>query len=396
MNMATAAAEFSRQVHEELLGNILPFWLALRDGRGGFIGRVDGNGVPHPEADRGCVLYSRLVWSFSAAYKALGDSHLLEAARDAENSLESNLYDHEYGGVFWSARHDGTPSDTKKQLYAQAFAVYGLSEFYSVTHEQGSLETAKAIFEITESKFHDKENGGYIEALGRDFSPLSDMSLSAHDINADKTMNSHLHLLEAWATLYKVWPSEKVAESIRELVGVICDKILREDGHLGLYFSTDWKSLSNAISFGHDIETSWLLAECAAVLGDKQLMLKVKEAAIRLAKAGNEGLLSDGSMAYERHDDGTWDRSRQWWVQAEAVVGNLHAWKHLGMEEGLGNALRCWEYISTHLVDRAGGEWFWGEDGEGRTDRLSDKAGPWKCPYHNTRMCLETSSILSV
>ena len=220
------------------------------------------------------------------------------------------------------------------------------------------------------------------------------MSLSAHDINADKTMNSHLHLLEAYANLYQVWPDKALREAVKELLEIVCDKVMGPDGHLRLYFQRDWTVLPGSVSYGHDIETSWLALECASAIHDIDMVNRVRPAAALMGKAGNEGLRSDGSMVYEKLEDGTLDLSRQWWVLAESVVGNLWLWKYHGDLEAPDRALTTWAYIRDNLVDFDNGEWFWAIHPDGTPDKDSPKAGFWKCPYHNTRMCLQALELV--
>ena len=342
--------KFLQEVRENLTSNILPYWLRLRDPRGGFFGEVLSDGTVLEDAPRGVILNARLIWSVSAS---------------------------------------GVPVDTKKQLAAQGFAIYGLSEYVRLTGDAAALQQAVALYRLVEERFADREYGGYMEALARDFSPLEDMSLSAHDINADKTMNSHLHLLEAYANLYRVWPDASLREAVERLLELTGGRIMAPSGHLQLYFRRDWSVLPGGLSYGHDIETSWLALECAYAIDDEALVARVKPWALRMAQAGNEGLLPDGSLRYERLLDGSYDDSRQWWVQAETVVGNLWLWKEHGDAAALDRALRCWDYIRDHLVDRAGGEWWWAVLPDGAIDTAQPKAGFWKCPYHNTRMCLQ-------
>jgi mannobiose 2-epimerase len=231
--------------------------------------------------------------------------------------------------------------------------------------------------------------------LARDFSPLEDMSLSAHDINADKTMNSHLHILEAYANLYQVWPEEELKGAVERLLDIIGTKVMAADGHLQLYFRKDWSVMPGGVSYGHDIETSWLALECAFALKDLDIVNRVRPWALAMGKAGNEGLLPDGSLRYEKLLDGTFDDSRQWWVQAETVVGNLWLWKYHSDLQGADRALAAWEFIKEHLVDAAAGEWWWAMLPDGKPDLSQPKAGFWKCPYHNTRMCLQVLRIFS-
>ena len=391
--MESATDIFLREVSETLTQNILPFWLRLKDPRGGFYGEVSADGAIQYDAPRGLVLNARLIWSFAAAYQALGKTEYLVAAVHARDWFLDHFCDHKYGGVYWSVTADGERLDAKKQLYAQGFAIYGLSELYKVTGDDEVLKQAVNLYRVVESRFADSVHGGYVEALSRDFSPLEDMSLSAHDINADKTMNSHLHILEAYANLYRVWPDEGLKAATEKLLQLIGTQVMAPSGHLQLYFANDWTVLPGGVSYGHDIETSWLALECAFALKDLSLVSQVRPWAYALGMAGNEGLLADGSLRYEQLADGSFDDSRQWWVQAETVVGNLWLWKYHGDFWGATRALDAWAYIRDHLVDAARGEWWWAILPDGSPDTSQPKAGFWKCPYHNTRMCLQALQI---
>ena len=390
----TRTAVFRKEVREVLEHNILNYWLTLKDPQGGFFGEADGTGEILYGAPRGVILNARIIWAFSAAYGMLRKPEYLAAAVHAKDWFLKHFCDGENGGVFWSVSAKGEPLDDKKQLYAQGFAIYGLSELYKVASDEETLRAAIGLFRVVESKFRDAENGGYIEALARDFSPLEDMSLSAHDINADKTMNSHLHILEAYANLYQVWPDPSLKQAVEDLLDIVCGRIMGPDGHLRLYFRRDWSVLPGGVSYGHDIETSWLALECASALHDINVVNRVRPASLLMGKAGNEGFRADGSIIYEKLEDGTLDLSRQWWVLAEAVVGNFWLWKYHGDLEAPDRALSTWAYIRDNIVDWDNGEWFWGVHPDGTPDKDSPKAGFWKCPYHNTRMCLQVLSLV--
>ena len=385
---------FRKEVREVLEDNILNWWLTLKDPRGGFYGEADGTGEIDYAAPRGVILNARIIWAFSAAYRMFPKTEYLVAATHCADWFLVHFCDHKHGGVYWSVDAAGERQDTKKQLYAQGFAIYGLSELYLATRNDEALKAAVNLFRVVESRFKDPENGGYVEALARDFTPLEDMSLSAHDINADKTMNSHLHLLEAYANLYRAWPDPELRKAVADLLDIVCGKVMGTDGHLRLYFRRDWSVLPGGVSYGHDIETSWLALECAEALHDIDLVNRVRPAALLMGRAGNEGFRADGSMVYEKLEDGTLDLSRQWWVLAESVVGNLWLWKYHGDLEAPERALAAWAYIRDNLVDRDNGDWFWGVRPDGTPDKDSPKAGFWKCPYHNTRMCLQVLELV--
>lgn len=383
----------SASARECLERNILPLWLGLKDPRGGFYGEMDASGQVLRDAPRGVILGARIIWSFSAAYAALGKKEYLEAALHQSEWFLKYFCDSRFGGVYWSVAADGRPLETKKQLYSQGFAIYGLSELYKVTRDEKVLQAAIGLYRIVEEHFADRQYGGYCEALARDFSPLEDMSLSAHDINAPKTMNSHLHILEAYANLFQVWPDKGLKTATERLLDIICTKVMGPDGHLRLYFDRDWSVLPGGVSYGHDIETSWLALECAFALKDASVAERVRPFALAMGKAAGEGLMEDGSMRYECLPDGTFDDSRQWWVQAETVVGYLWLWKYHGVAGAERTAAAAWEYIRKNLVDPEGGEWWWAILPDGTPDKTQPKAGFWKCPYHNSRMCLEIIKI---
>ena len=391
--METRTDKFLQEVRENLTSCILPYWLRLKDPRGGFYGEVAADGTILYDAPRGVILNARIIWSFAAAYQALPDTAYLVAAVHARDYFLEHFCDHKYGGVYWSVDAAGERLDTKKQLYSQGFAIYALSELYKATGDDEVLKNAINLYKVVETYFADKENGGYIEALARDFSPLEDMSLSAHDINADKTMNSHLHVLEAYANLYQVWPDEELKAAVEKLLDIIGTKVMAADGHLQLYFRKDWSVMPGGVSYGHDIETSWLALECAMARKDIDVVNRVRPWALAMGKAGNEGLFPDGSMRYEKFLDGKYDDSRQWWVQAETVVGNLWLWKYHSDPQGAERALSAWSYIRENLVDSKDGEWWWAILPDGKVDLSQPKVGFWKCPYHNTRMCLQVLSL---
>ena len=383
-----------KQIREILEKNILEYWLGLDDRRGGFYGRVAGDGTIDKTASRGAILNARILWTYSLAYRILGDKRYLVAAMNAKTYFIRHFIDHKYGGVYWSVDAEGEREDSKAQLYAQGFAIYALSECYAATNDDEALKAAINIFKIVETHFADRENGGYIEALARDFRPLEDMRLSERDANVDKTMNSHLHLLEGYANLYKVWPDAELGKAVKGLLEVLRTKIYNSaTGHLELYFDKAWKVLPGGVSYGHDIETSWLALECAMALKDFDEVDKIKPVCKGLYKGGMEGYQPDGSLVYEIREDGSLDDSRQWWVEAETVVGNLWAWKYLDIAAGAACAQKTWDYIKTHLIDYEKGEWFWSCDADGKPNLEDDKAGPWKCPYHNSRMCLQALTI---
>lgn len=381
------------EVKDELVNDILPFWMNRMTDReqGGFYGRIDGNNCLHPDAPKGAILNARILWTFSAAFRLLKKPEYLETATRAKRYLLDFFYDKQYGGIFWELNADGTPSDVKKQIYALGFAIYGLSEYARATGDRGALEYAVRLFEVIEKYSFDPVQNGYVEALTREWQLIQDMRLSDKDENEKKTMNTHLHILEPYANLYRVWKDERLEKQLRNLIKVFVTRILdAESGHLNLFFEEDWSNKYHIISYGHDIEASWLIHEAALVLGDQQLLAETEPVIVKIARAADEGLNRDGSMIYENFvDKQKVDRELHWWVQAENVVGHINLYQYFHDEDALHKALKCWQFIKENLIDGEGGEWYWSRYADGTVNRKDDKAGFWKCPYHNGRMCME-------
>lgn len=389
--------ELQIQFTDELRNNILPFWLRLKDNNhGGFFGRVAGDGTVYPDADKGAVLHSRILWTFSAAYLHFNDPVYLDSAHHAKAFLLDKLWDNQNGGIFWKSDYKGTPVDTKKQIYAQAFAIYGLSQYVRVTDDKEALDKAKELYSLIERYSFDPDRGGYFEAFTGEWLEIQDMRLSDKDANERKTMNTHLHVLEAYTNLYRVWPSADLKKSLMQLLTLFLDIILdSHTGHLKLFFDEQWDCKSDVVSYGHDIESLWLLYEAAVVLGDDAIIKRIESVIPRIANAVTEGLQADGALIYERDPmNGHTDMDRHWWVQAETVVGFSYAARILNDDRYANIATKCWQFIQQYIVDSTQGEWFWSVKADGSVNCSDDKAGLWKCPYHNGRMCMEMIDLM--
>ncbi len=410
------------EVSDVLQNNILRFWLDKMVDRenGGFYGRIDGQEVLHADAEKGAILNARILWSFSAAYRVLHDEEYLEAATRAKDYIIEHFIDKEYGGVYWSLDSKGNPLDTKKQFYAIGFAIYGMSEYARATGDREALECALQLFDCIEEHALDPVYNGYIEACTREWGTIADMRLSELDANYPKSQNTHLHIIEPYANLYRCLKELDVTEScnyvpvigavlpvdvavpqetkmrveraLRNIINIFTDHILNpETHHLDLFFDMDWtRGAGRLESYGHDIECSWLMHEAALVLGDTDVLAKMEPIVQMVAKASEKGLRPDGSMIHEANlDTGHVDDDLHWWVQAENVVGWFNLYQYFGDEAALDKAERCWNYIKTQLIDYENGEWHWSRHSDGTLNTVDDKAGFWKCPYHNSRMCLE-------
>ncbi|MFW5760997.1 MAG: AGE family epimerase/isomerase [Cyclobacteriaceae bacterium] len=381
----------------ELENNIIPFWTGkmVDTENGGFYGRIDGNQIIHPHAGKGVILNSRILWAFSAMYRFDPSSLYQEMAFRAYDYLKNHFFDPVHGGVYWLVDYAGRPLDKKKQIYAQAFAIYGLSEYYLAFSKPKAMELAIYLFEKIEEYSFDSRNNGYFEAFSEDWCLLDDLRLSEKDANELKSMNTHLHVLEAYTNLYRIWPETQLKRQLINLVQVFLDKILNPDTyHFELFFDEKWQVKANTVSYGHDVEGSWLLQAAAEVIDDKSLLAAIKKIALKIVDVSlKEGFASDGSIYYEKSDNKL-DTDRHWWPQAEALVALVNAWQIGKDKKYLKKARKTWSYIKKHQIDKKYGEWHYKVDKHDKPYTDEDKAGFWKCPYHNSRACLEVISRL--
>jgi len=381
------------EMHDHLVNDILPYWMkkTVDVEQGGFFGRIDGTETLHVKADKGCVLNARILWTFSAAYNHFQDTEYLEIAGRAFNYLINHFIDEEYGGVFWMVDYFGNHSETKKQIYAQAFAIYGLSEYYKASKNIRALDVAKELFNVIEKHAFDRKENGYFEAYDRHWSLLEDLRLSDKDANEKKTMNTHLHVLEAYTALYEIWKDKFLEKQLKNLVKLFLDKFINKENHrFMLFFDEYWLSKSDDISFGHDIEGSWLLQKAAEKLDSWLLIRRTKKLAVAMVNAVMEnGMDADGGIMYEAEPDGIRDTDKHWWPQAEGIVGFVNAWQNTGDEKYLQRAEAIWQYIKKYIIDTTHGEWWYRVTKDGLPYVVEDKVGPWKGPYHNGRACLE-------
>ncbi len=389
---SNASLDQYRQEMQEELSAILSYWKqhTLDEEQGGFYGSVNSDNVADKSAPKGLVLNSRICWAFSAAFGVTNDPDDLRVATRAFDYLQQYFVDPEFGGVYWSVDARGQMLDGRKQVYGQAFCIYGITEYYKVTRNESALQLAKEIFYLIEQYSRDRIEGGYIEAFGRDWGPAADLRLSDKDDNEKKTMNTHLHIIEAYANLYQVWPERKVKESIVSLLDIF-DKhfIDKQDFHLRLFFDEQWQSKSTLQSYGHDIEAAWLLLNVAETIEAEEYIERYKDLAVKIAGAAAEGLDNDGGLWYEYEPENQrLIAEKHSWPQAEAMIGFFNAWQLTGKEQFLDQSRQNWEFVKRFIRDKEKGEWLWGV----RADYSpidKDKAGFWKCPYHNTRACLE-------
>jgi mannobiose 2-epimerase len=382
----------------ELFENILPFWLkySFEDRNSGFAGKILNDRTVDRYADKNLSMTARILWFFSAVQRMEPDKKTLKAADRAYDYLQDYFEDDEEEGYYWRLQENGVPSDRRKVLYGHAFMVYGLSEYYLATGNPKVLKQVQKLFELIEEKFRDKTGGGYFESLTRQWELSGSAVLTANAPADGRTMNAHLHMLEAYANLYRAWPDPQVRSALDSLVRLFADKMYSpEKSCFGQVFDADWKPVGITVSYGHDLEAVWLLCDSAETLGDEQLIRRIHGISIGVADAVlKTGMDTDGGLFLEGTDDrNVTDPEKVWWPQAEAVSGFLQAWKISGDPRYLDAAANLWQFIKNHIVDSKNGEWF-SSASPGKQTPKAEKISEWKGPYHNGRACMEAMKRL--
>lgn len=387
---------FKKEIETEL-NHILDFWVnhAVDNDFGGFIGKMDAQDKIYPDADKGLVLNSRILWTFSAAYLQNPKPVYKQLAKRAFDYLLEYFWDPKNGGGFWSVDYKGNPKQTHKQIYGQGFMLYGFSEYYRVFRVSKALDKAIELFQMIEYVAFDKKYGGYFEVASADWKIMQDAGIITQG-NAEqkKSMNTHLHIIEPYTNLYSVWKNHHLAKQIKGLLHDFSEHIIDKNSHTqNLFFTDNWQVKSDIVSYGHDIEASWLLTESAEGLHDKKLITKFNQIAVEITDASIKGLDSDGGMFNEK-DSKHLNREKHWWPQAEAMVGFLNTYQITKDEKYLRLSLASWEFIKKNLITPSG-EWYWGLGENNEPMKKQDKIGMWKCPYHNARACMEIIRRLS-
>lgn len=393
---AAMQSELAKAADRELHTNILPFWLKHAPDRetGGFYGQVTAELAPVKSAPRGALLTSRILWTFSAAYVRDRNPEFIQMAHRAYDDLLTRFWDNEHGGLYWTVTAEGKPLDTTKQIYGQVFGIYALSEYYRATSEPAALERAIVLYRLVEKQARDVANGGYFEVFSNDWRREQPRKSLVNPFAA-KSQNTHLHVMEAYTNLLRVWPDTELKENLRALLKLMLTQIYdSKTHHLRLFLSDDWKLKSEQYSYGHDIEAAWLMTEAAATLGDKELGEQTRVTALAIAETTlKEGIDGDGGVFNEGGIAGVSDFQKDWWPQAEAVVGFLNAYQISGDKRFLDAAIKTWRFIERRVADHIGGEWFEFVARNG-TPCHTPKINLWKCPYHNSRACLEIMARL--
>lgn len=389
--MATISEKLSASMAVELQ-HILDYWSknSIDKINDGFIGERDHFNKIVPNASKGIILNARILWSFSAACNHYKSDKYAYICKRSYNYLETFFKDEMYGGVYWELTAEGAPINKRKQVYAQAFMIYALSEYYQFSKNKDALDWAIELYHLIEKHANDKINKGYIEAFNEEWSPIEDMRLSDKDTNEAKTMNTHLHVLEAYTNLYKVYKKKSLKQHLKNLIQLFLTKFLTKNHHLQLFFDKKWNLKSNIVSYGHDIETAWLLIEASKIVENDELLTKTNKTAVLIAETFiKEGIDADGGV-YNEYNTTTnkLDGDKHWWSQAEALVGLHYAYNITKNEAFLEASTTTLKFIQQHIIDTTNGGWFWRVHKNQKLYTSDYKMGMWKAPYHNSRACM--------
>ncbi len=388
MNLQLLKQELGQELNE----NILNYWVKnVYDAKKEtFYGRITLDGKPDQMHNKSAVLITRILWTFSAAYRKFPKPEYKQMADEAYRIITTDFWDKENGGVFWEINSKNEPADTKKQFYALAFTIYATTEYYLAFNNEQAKQLAVSLYFIIEAYSYNPSNKGYIDVLSKEWHHSSGMRLSDKEIPDTMTMNTHLHVLEAYTNLFRVWPENELKQKLENLLRLFLDKIIDKNSwHFNLFFDKNWKNMGDVDSYGHDIEGTWLLYEAAEVLGDQSILKEVEEVAVKMAEVTiKEGFASlHNGLLYEKEDNHLIEEFH-WWPQAEAVIGFFNLWQITKEKKYLNRAINSWEFIKKYIIDKEDGEWFWGLDKDLQPLNI-EKVNGWKAPYHNGRMCLE-------
>jgi len=387
----TELSALSTSAEKELKGDILPFWMKYTRNpeNRGYYGLITADMTIEKGAPRGALLTSRILWTFSKAYRTYHDPAYLEMATWAYHDLVDHFLDPESGGLFWTITEDGKPLQSFKQIYGQAFGIYALAEYNMATGDKAALEQAIAIYRLVELNARDRVNGGYYDVLNRQWKRPENGEKNLLG-DAPKSQNSHIHILEGYTNLLRAWPDPGLLANQHELIEVTIRHIIDpKTHHLILFMKDDWTPVSVEASYGHDIELSWLLVEAAQVVGDPALIAEVKPISLDIARVTlAEGVDPDGGVLNEGGPHGYTNTAKDWWPQAEAAVGFMNAYQLSGDPAYFRAARHSWEFIEAKFVDRVHGDWIESVNRDG-TPRRTAKVSIWKCPYHSGRSCFE-------
>lgn len=400
MKVESELHSLKNEVFQELTKSILPYWIerVYDDQNASFHGRIDAENKIHKDADRSAILISRIAYSFAASLQLTGDSSLVQPMQTAVNMLKRDYLDPEFGGLYWMTDASGSPTDFKKHVYAQSFGIYAFATVFSATHDEIALKQAIELYQLIEKHAYLPSSNGYHEAFSRNWSPLIDVRLGESDAQEPRSTNTHLHLMEAYAALYKVWPDEVLRTRIATLIEIFLSRIYNQEGrHFFAFFDENWTPKSQVYSFGHDIETVWLLVDAARAINQHDLIVRCEDVALEVAHMALEQAIDPkfGGIYNFGSNGVVIDSEKHWWAQAEAMVGLLMTYRLSGDLTHLNAVFGLWDFITKNVIDHANGEWYFRVNRDGSPITIDDKVGAWKCPYHTSRACIQIYTMIN-
>jgi mannobiose 2-epimerase len=387
-------------LYSELITHIIPYWKhrVFSEPLDSFNGRIDALNQIHPKAERSAILMARIAYSFAATYKLTSDITQLAPMQAAIRILNDEFTDHTNGGFYWMTDYKGLVVDSKKHIYAQSFGIYAYATVFDAVGDKAILDRGIELFRLIEKHAFLAESLAYYEAFSQDWKPLEDVRLGESDLIAPRSTNTHLHILEAFTALYKVWPDQALKERLIMLLEVFLDKIYNPHGnHFNAFFDEKWQSISSVYSYGHDIETVWLMLDAAHAIKHTELIIRCEQITLEVSRmVVDQGIDDQYGGMYNAGQHGiVTDSEKHWWAQAEAMVGLMFAYKLSGNVEYLNAVFSLWNFITNHIIDKQHGEWFFRVNREGAPLLTDDKVGPWKCPYHTSRACIMVYSLIN-
>lgn len=388
------------ELKSEVDGHLLPYWIqnTVDNRNSGFHGQIMNDNSVVEDAPRSIILYTRILWTFSASYRVLHNKKYLAIAERAYDYIMKHFWDDVNGGVYWMVDHNGQAVESKKHVYAQAFALYGLSEYYRAALHTNAITRAIDIYSLLKKYSHQSDGTGYHEAFTKTWIPLKDVRLSDKDDEQQRSMNTHLHLFEAFANLYRVWQNDDLKDELTDLIHLFIGPVYNQsNGHFYTFFDEKWNPKTDVYSYGHDIEAVWLLADATRELDNAQLHEQSRNLILSTADVTmNEGIDAEIGGLYNSGCNGkVLDADKHWWAQAEAIVGFVHAYLVSNDEKYLETAVKTWEFVKKYIIIPEYGEWYYRVDRNGKPYVNEDKVGFWKCPYHNVRMGLEVVEVIN-
>ncbi len=400
MKIETELLKLKEALFTELNSHILPYWKdrVYSDVSDSFNGRIDAQNQIHPQAERSAILIARIAYTFAASYKFTADASLLVPMQAAARILHDEFTDPVNGGLYWMTDATGNAIDSKKHVYAQSFGIYAYATICDATGDQHVLDRAIELFHLIEKNAFSANYQAYLEAFTQDWSPLDDVRLGESDLMAPRSTNTHLHLLEAYAALYKVWPDQVLKDRLVMMLEVFLDKIYHPVGHhFYAFFDENWRPVTSVYSYGHDIETVWLMLDAAQAIHRTDLVVRCEQVTLEVSEMVlRQAIDTEYGGVYNAGEHGSvTNTEKHWWAQAEAMVGLMFAYKLSGNSEYLVTVLSIWEFISNHVIDRHHGEWYFRVSRQGNPVLTDDKVGPWKCPYHTSRACILVHSLIN-